>query len=253
MLIRLLVGCTPVIAVLVAAAFVIPAGTDFLLRQFVLCAIGVAGIVVAERLLFARPWRQMPAALGFVVPRPRTALLALVVSLPMWLSLPLYGSLAGTPFGWRGDALQIVLGVILLNGIAEEVIHRAFVFGRLRATRGFRPAATLSALVFAGQHFYLLFTTGAMAGTAAVVLALAVAFPLAFVYERGGHSLAAPAILHTGSNAPMMLFAPPQPAAGVLLMHMAVVLGSMYLCLAVSRFESGRAQRRPTVGPTQVS
>jgi hypothetical protein len=74
-----------------------------------------------------------------------------------------------------------------------------------------------------------LFTIGAIAGIASVLLAFAVAFPLALLYERGGNSLGAPAILHTSSNAPMMLFVVPEAAGGVVLPHMAVVLASMYL------------------------
>ena len=58
------------------------------------------------------------------------------------------------------------------------------------------------------------------------------AFPFAFLYERGGNSLGAPAILHTSSNAPMMLFVVPDAAGDVLLPHMAVVLASMYLSFA---------------------
>ena len=73
---------------------------------------------------------------------------------------------------------------------------------------------------------------GTVAGVASVVLGLALAFPLAFLYERGGNSLSAPAILHTSSNAPMMLFVIPESAGDVLLPHMAVVLASMYLSFA---------------------
>jgi membrane protease YdiL (CAAX protease family) len=119
--------------------------------------------------------------------------------------------------------------VILVNGVAEEVIHRAFIFGHVRETRSFWVSATISAVIFGVQHIYLLFTIGTVAGMASVVLALALAFPLAFLYERGGNSLGTPAILHTSSNAPMMLFVIPEAAGDVLLPHVAVVLASMYL------------------------
>jgi hypothetical protein len=79
------------------------------------------------------------------------------------------------------------------------------------------------------------------AGLASVLLALLLGFPFAFLYERGGNSLAGPAILHTSSNAPMMLLATPDLAAAALLPHMAVVLASMYLSFAFSRW-LGRAE-----------
>jgi hypothetical protein len=52
MLLPLLVWSVPVIAILVGAAFVVPPSVPILLRQVVLCVIGVGGITVAERRLF---------------------------------------------------------------------------------------------------------------------------------------------------------------------------------------------------------
>ena len=122
--------------------------------------------------------------------------------------------------------------MLLVNGVAEEVIHRAFIFGHLRETRTFWASATIAAVILATQHIYLLFTIGTVAGVASVALALAVAFPLAFLYERGSDSLAASAIPHTSSNAPMMLFVTTEAAGAIVLPHMAVVLASMYLSFA---------------------
>ena len=148
----------------------------------------------------------------------------------MWSFLPITRHLPDAPL--HPDWLPILIGVILVNGVAEEMIHRAFIFGHLRETRSFWMSATVSAIVFAVQHIYLLFTIGTAAGLASVALALAVAFPLAFLYESGGGSLAAPAILHTSANAPMLLFVTTGAAGAVILPHMAVVLASMYLSFA---------------------
>ena len=149
----------------------------------------------------------------------------------------------------------ILLGVVLVNGLAEEFIHRAFVFGNLRRERSFVAAAWISAAIFAAQHLYLMISLGAVAGGASVLLALLLAFPLAFIYERGGNSLAGPAILHTSSNAPMMLFVTPAVAAQVILPHMAVVLASIYLTFLFHRWmrsdPSDRPEtQRPLVTPT---
>ena len=76
-------------------------------------------------------------------------------------------------------------------------------------------------------------TMGTIAGAASLVLALLLAFPLAFIYERGGNSIVGPAILHTSSNAPMMLFVTPAVAAQVILPYMAIVLASIYLVFVV--------------------
>jgi membrane protease YdiL (CAAX protease family) len=232
---KILIGSVPVIAVLVAAAFLTPPGLPHLARQIVLCALGVGGMFIAERLMFGPPWRRVVAALGFTAPHARAVMVALIVSVPMWAFLPIYGWVSGAPIALNGDWPAILLGVVLVNGIAEEAIHRAFVFGHLRETRSFAVAAAISAAVFAAQHVYLVFTIGTVAGLASVLLALFLAFPLAFLYERGGRSIVAPAILHTSANAPMMLLVTPDAAATVILPHMAVVLASMYLSFALHR------------------
>jgi membrane protease YdiL (CAAX protease family) len=87
--------------------------------------------MVAERCLFGSRWRRILTTLGFVAPRARAAAVAIVVSLPMWLFLPLYGRLADAPFALTREWLPILLAVILVNGLAEEVIHRACIFGGL--------------------------------------------------------------------------------------------------------------------------
>ncbi len=232
MLGKVLAGSVPVIAILVAAAFLTPPDFPLLARQVLLCAVGVGGTMVAERILFGPGFGRVVRALGFVMPAGRAVAVALIVSLPMWLFLPAYGWATGTTIGLARDGLPILLGVVLVNGIAEEVIHRAFVFGHLRHEQAFARAALTSALLFAAQHVYLVFTIGALAGSASVVLALLLAFPFALLYERGGNSIAAPAILHTSSNAPVMLFMVDETGTSVLLPHMAVVLASMYLSFA---------------------
>jgi membrane protease YdiL (CAAX protease family) len=233
---KVVVGAVPVIGGLVAAAFVIPADFPLLPRQTILFAWAVGGIALAEYFLFERGAGRIATAMGLVAPRRRAVLVAMLVSLPMWLFLPLHGALAGIPVSLHPDWAAILLGVILVNGLAEEVIHRAFVFGRLRNEWSFMKAASVSAVVFALQHLYLVVTIGSVAGGAAILLALLLAFPLAFIYERGGRSLAGPAILHTSSNAPIMLLVSGGGTGPVLLPHMAVVLVSIYGVFAFSRW-----------------
>jgi hypothetical protein len=67
---------------------------------------------------------------------------------------------------------------------------------------------------------------------------------LAFLYERGGNSIGGPAILHTSSNAPLMLFAAGDGAGTLLLPHMAVVLVSIYLVFAFLPWLRGGQESR---------
>jgi membrane protease YdiL (CAAX protease family) len=233
---RVLIGSVPVIVVLVAAAFFTPLAFPLLTRNFLLVAWAAAGIFVAEYLLFGPGIGRIVAAMGVVAPRWRATVVALVASLPMWLALPVWGWVTGTPITLNADWVVILLSVILLNGVAEEFIHRAFVFGHMRRQHSFATAAWVSGAVFAAQHLYLLISMGPAAGVASVLLALFLAFPLAFIYERGGNSLVGPAILHTSSNAPMMLFATPAIMAQVILPYMAMVLASIYLVFLFHRW-----------------
>jgi membrane protease YdiL (CAAX protease family) len=77
--------------------------------------------------------------MGFIMPELRAVVVALLVSIPMWVFLPIFASLMGIPVTVNPNWLVVVIGVVLVNGIAEEVIHRAFVFGRLCANCRLAP------------------------------------------------------------------------------------------------------------------
>ena len=149
-----------VIIPLVAAAWFTPVDFPMLLRQILLCGWGVGATFAAERLLFRTSWGEALRGLGFVAARRRAVIVALLVSLPMWLFLPLFAWFNGVPVHLQPNWVALLIGVVLVNGIAEEVIHRAFVFGHLRRERSFAAAAMLSALLFAAQHLYLVLSSG---------------------------------------------------------------------------------------------
>ena len=221
---------------LVAAAFWMPAGLPHLLQQVLLLLWGVGAILVAERLVFSPTLRESLRALGFVPARSSTVVFALLVSLPMWAFLPLFARINGIALTVRSEWIQLLVGVVLVNGITEEAIHRGFVFGHLRHGRTFMTAATISAALFAAQHLYIIATMGPTVGLASVLLAVLLAFPMAFVFERGGNSIVGPAILHTSSNTPAIILALPQDVmATALVMHMGVIVVSIYLVFLLER------------------
>jgi membrane protease YdiL (CAAX protease family) len=205
---------------------------------------------VAERLLFSPTLGEAVTTLGFVPPRLRAVLVSLLVSVPMWLFLPLYAISSGIDVRLKPEWFSLLIGIVLVNGITEEVIHRAFVFGHMRRERSFATAATISAIVFAVQHLYLIWSVGMEAGLASVALALLLTFPLALLFEKGGNSLGGPAIIHTSTNAPVLIFAFPQSfTATALIPHMVVLVISLYLVFLFR----GYLSKQPVVGqPMQV-
>ena len=254
LLVRLLSAAVPVIAILVAAAFLLPADFPRLPRQLLLTAIGVGGTAIAEIVMFRTPLDDLAARLGFSVPKTRIVVVSVAASLPMWLFLPVASVVTGTPLHVASNWLLIILGVVLVNGLAEEVIHRAFFFGHLRDRTSFSKAASLSAALFGAQHLYLVATIG-LAGVASVVLALLLAYPLCRIFEMGGRSIVGPAILHTSSNAAFLVFGEPSNSA-LLMAHMLVVLISIYSVFLVRRRplisgqQTGLRPRWPAAGET---
>ncbi len=69
-------------------------------------------------------------------------------------------------------------------------------FGHLRRGRSFWRAATISMLPFVAVHVFLFFTMPWPIALAAVLLAVALSFPLAHLFEVGGATIWAPALLH---------------------------------------------------------
>lgn len=224
-----------VITPLIAAAW-LPPGFPYLLRQLLLCVWGIGAILVAERWLFTETLTTALRAVGFASVRTRVLALTFVASVPMWAFLPLVAWTKGVPPALRPDWLSLLVGVVLVNGITEEVIHRGFVFGHLRRGRSFAVAATLSAAIFAAQHLYIIVTSGWTIGLASVLLATLLSYPMALVFERGGNSIAGPAVLHTSANAPVIILAmPAELMASVLVAHMGVILVSLWLVFLPQR------------------
>jgi membrane protease YdiL (CAAX protease family) len=227
-----------VIAPLVLAAWV-PIPGPAIVTPAVLALWGVSMTLLFERLLFADTLRTAARAIGFTRGRSSTQVIALLASLPMWAGLPVLARLNDIPIALRPDWPWVLLGVILLNGMTEEIIHRGFVFNHFRREHTFLTAASIAAAVFAAQHLYLILTTGWIAGVSSVILAALLTFPLAYVFERGGRAVGPPAILHTSSNAPMlMLVSPSGPLTAVLVPYMGVVLASIYLVFLFGRFDA---------------
>ena len=77
-----------------------------------------------------------------------------------------------------------------------------------------------------------------------MLLAALLAYPMAYLFERGGLSIGASAILHTSSNAPVILTASSGTfLTTALVPHMGVILVSLYGVFVFRRFLSGAARQ----------
>ena len=94
--------------------------------------------------------------------------------------------------GW----ISLLPGLFAQAGIAEEVLFRGYLFGHIRRGRTFRRAAALSMAPFVGVHLVLFFTMPWPIAFVSVLLAVVISFPLARLFELGGNTIWAPALLH---------------------------------------------------------
>jgi membrane protease YdiL (CAAX protease family) len=177
-----------------------------------ICALVIAAALLVERLLFGRMARQALGALGFGRPSRRGLLAALLVSLALLLYFPIFTLVSGQPLTLRDGWPWIALGVFLQGGIAEELLWRGYLFGHLRAKRSFWRAAALAMIYMVVQHILLLWSLPLPIAIAALVVALLSSFPLALLFEAGGNTVWAPALLHCVIQGALKVIVVPEAA-----------------------------------------
>lgn len=187
---------------------------------WLLCAIVVALAWSLEVVLFRQPAADAFRDLGFRAAGGAALLVAAFVAALMALYFPL-----AAPLPLRDDWLALVPGLFAQHGLAEETLFRGFVFRRLRARRSFARAAFLSTLVFVAAHLYLFTYMEPAVALASTLLAAAIAYPQARLFELGGNTVWAPALLHLGVHAIKLVELPADPTR--------VTVGWMAVCAVV--------------------
>jgi len=160
---------------------------------------------LATALLVARTGDGLSGALSRLGARAFTARsvgLLLIAYLIYIAALATYSALVGTPnqqdiardLGLDSGALKAALAALMIAGLApvsEELFFRGMLFGGLRASLPFLPAALISAVVFGSLHL--------PTGASTVPPLILFGFLLAWVYERSG-SIWPAVILHAINN-----------------------------------------------------
>lgn len=164
---------------------------------------GVAvGIVVvtttlfAHRLFFGGSYSEAALAIGLFVPKAKGVVIAIIISLVMILTVPVYAYVTATQFSILPNWPWLFAGMFFQAGIAEETLFRGYLYGFFRRRNTFWRAAALSALPFVSVHFLMFFTMDWMIASASVSLAVVTSFPLARLFDLGGNTIWAPAIVH---------------------------------------------------------
>ena len=159
-------------------------------------AMVVALLILVERLIFGQPWRSITRGLGLGRPQSRGLLLAAIVALALLLVGVAGARTQSMTLHLDAGWLSRVPGLWSQAGLAEEALFRGYLFGHLRRGRPFWHAATASMAPFVLVHLLLFLSMPWPIALAAVALAVVLSFPLAHLYELGGGTIWAPAIVH---------------------------------------------------------
>lgn len=163
---------------------------------------------------------------------------------PMMLFFPVVSAVTGAPLAVRPDWPGLLARIVVVNGLAEEVMMRGFIFRHLRSGRPFWRAAWLATAFFAAYHLPLILTAGVLVGAMGVVIAIPIGLLAACIYERGDNTIWGPALMHAGNNALAMLFtvrAELQPTVTALYLLLGTVVS---LAIVVSAHRAGAGSSR---------
>jgi membrane protease YdiL (CAAX protease family) len=90
----------------------------------------------------------------------------------------------------------LLIGLFAQAGIAEETLFRGYLFGHLRRRHTFWRTAALSMPPFVAVHLTMFVHLPWPVALASLLLAATIACPLAWLFELGGRTIWAPALLH---------------------------------------------------------
>lgn len=166
----------------------------------------------------------------------RSIVTASVLSLALLAVFPIVAAATNSRVDFDPEDLELVPGLFAQAGLAEETLFRALLFGYVRRGRSFRRAVLLSALPFIAVHLVLFTTLPWPIALASVLLSAVISIPLAHLYELGGNTIWAPAIVHTVvQGAIKLLSLSPDTAAPLPIIWMAAAGTLPFAALLVRR------------------
>jgi membrane protease YdiL (CAAX protease family) len=215
----------------------------------ILAAVLLVALAV-ERVLDGTGPGEAVRRLGFGRPGWRVLLVAAVVSALVQLVYPLVTAMTGEVFALRPGWPWLLIGIFAFHGLAEELVWRGYAFRRLRAGRSFGRAVAWTMPLVAATHIPIIVGSGPAVGAAAILVAAVTTLPLAHLYEGGGNTLWAPALVHTAVDTFKLVEIPAAALTTFSLTLAAVSLTVPLLALAVPRrVLTPRRRVRPDPAP----
>jgi hypothetical protein len=219
-----------------------------------LAALGAAAaiLVAGSAIVDGGPPRKFGADLGLGRPTGRSIVAALIVGGALLATFVAGAAAEGVHLNLRPNWPAVLAGAFLFHGAAEELVWRGFAFGWLRRGAPFRMAVLRSVPLIALTHVPIIIGNGALVGTIAVITAAATCLPLSYLWERGGRTIWAPAILH-GFVGTWQLFERSYPIKFQLVILAASIVVPLAAFLFGDRYFSPAKPRLPHSSPVSVN
>lgn len=166
------------------------------LNALIIMAAVIFAAILTEIILIKNKISGIVKFLGIGKPKAGSIFTALVISAALFFCYPLISLITGYKFIIPGNWFMLAVGVFALHGIAEEILYRRFLFGNLRKKYPFWKSAWIAVIFFTAAHIPIIVSQGILVGGTAVLLAVVSSFPFSYLYEKGGNTIWAPAIVH---------------------------------------------------------
>jgi membrane protease YdiL (CAAX protease family) len=157
----------------------------------------VVGTTIAAKIfLFNRSFKESFRDVGLTRPNALGILIAIVISVLVLVAVFVFASVTDSSFSFYPSWYLLVPGLFFQAGIAEETLFRGYLFGYIRQKHRFWKAAFIAAVPFILVHLIMFYSLPFAIAFASILLSVVLSFPLARLFELGGNTVWAPAILH---------------------------------------------------------
>jgi membrane protease YdiL (CAAX protease family) len=231
---RILIGCAVMFTILQFGLPWLASVLDQTWGALIVTGFMLLVALILEKSFFKRSLVEGFLALGFGRPNPRAILVASIIGIIMMTFFPVFSLITGAQISLKPDWLWILLAIVAFNGIGEETLFRGYVFGGLRRDAGlsFRQAGFISMAIFAAVHLLLFIGNPFFVGLLGTLIAIAAAFPMAYLFERGNNTIWAPVILHAATHAIRLVDIPAPHYLTAVGIWLALQIGMMFLVYA---------------------
>jgi membrane protease YdiL (CAAX protease family) len=196
----------------------------------------VAVTLCLQRLFFAPTLPSAARSIGLGWPAWRGVLAALVLGATLLCIVPVFAKVTASSIALQPGWASMLAGLFAQASVAEETLFRGYLFANLRQRHDFWRAAGLSMIPFVAVHLFLFASLPWPIAAAALALSVVVSFPMAYLFELGGATIWAPALLHFVVQGSVKLLVVTGPASESLpIVWMAGCAALPYLVFIVPR------------------